>query len=342
MNISTNSSVYNVYYGRNYTKYTAPQFKAKTVSEIAKPRKVKKILPKLLAVLLPLSILKCASNIESRVDGNFQGENYRVEFFDVKSGTKNHIVSSLKDFEEKATNIDFLDGTTIDITNEHEDLDNGDAFRRYLKQQGYAPTVHGSSFYSDGVISKKICVQEAAHDDNKINGSSLESIDFTLMHELGHQFDKYYGHDRNADFVKERETMLARYAGQDSLSIYKLPTNEKDLETEINYLQNSGMSDKTNFQDAFLKDLKDIAEIKKQGTGKLARNIDYFIKKVNFNKEINEKVVSNLDGTRSEVYANLFSYAVGKNDGDKETFTQNFKYSYEVVKKDVSEKIGIQ
>ena len=35
------------------------------------------------------------------------------------------------------------------------------------------------------------------------------------------------------------------------------------------------------------------------------------------------------------LYANLFSYAVGENDGDKDEFLDNFKNSYTIVRSDI-------
>lgn len=342
MNISTNYSIYNV-------NYNTPQFKGNNCTKIVKHPTAKKYLPKLLAVLLPLSLLQCMSNVDSRTSGKTEHENYTIEYFDIKTGTKDAIEKSLEDFEKNATNTDFLDDMTIDITKRYENLNNNDAYRRFLKQQHNVENVHGSSFYSDNAIPKRVCIQEAAHNDDKIRNllqnfefSSIESIDFTLMHELGHHFDKYYGHNHNAKFVQKREAMLSKYANQDSLSVYKMPKEKDDLITEITYSDNSGLSDKADFKDAFLKDLQNIAEIKNTGKGKLAQNIDYFIAGINFKEEINEKTVFIHDGSRAEVYANLFSYAVGKDDGDKETFIENFKNSYEIVKKDVAEYIGIK
>ena len=120
-----------------------------------------------------------------------------------------------------------------------------------------------------------------------------------------------------------------------------MPKDKDDLITEITYSDNSGLSDKPDFKQAFLKDLQNIAKIKKEGKGKLASNISYFIKGINFNKKIDEKAVSIYGASRAEVYANLFSYAVGKDDGEKDVFTENFKNSYKIVKRDVSEKIGM-
>lgn len=345
MQVSTNYNQYNIY---------TPQFKAKPVSQafsqkVVKPLKTKRVLPKLLAVLLPLSILKCTSNVDVRTSGVTDTENYKIEYFDVNQSTRDVVDNSLKDFKEQATNTDFLDGMVIDITKKYENLDDKDSFRRHLKNQKNVECVHGTSFYSDSAIPNRICLQEAAHNDDKFLNfirnfefSSLESIDFTLMHELGHQFDKFYGHDHNANFAVERDNMLSKSANQDSLSVYNMPKDKNDLKIEYEYIDNSGLSDKTKFKEAFLKDLQNIAEIKKQDNGKLAYNIDYFIAGINFDKEITEKLVYIHDGSRAEVYANLFSYAVGKDDGDKEVFTQNFKNCYEVVKQDVLEKIGIQ
>ena len=45
--------------------------------------------------------------------------------------------------------------------------------------------------------------------------------------------------------------------------------------------------------------------------------------------ETTEEIVETKDALRSEVYANLFSYGIGENNGDKDAFISNFANSWE-------------
>ena len=91
-----------------------------------------------------------------------------------------------------------------------------------------------------------------------------------------------------------------------------------------------------------MKDLQTIADIKKSGNGKLADNIEYFVQGINFKKEIDSNIVDLHSGARSEVFASLFSYAIGEDDGDKNTLTKNFKNSFEVVKNYLKEYVDFK
>ena len=58
--------------------------------------------------------------------------------------------------------------------------------------------------------------------------------------------------------------------------------------------------------------------------------------------EITLERVDGLDARRSETYAELFSYAVGEDNGDKEAFLSNFSNSYKIVKRDIEKYLGIK
>ena len=73
MNISS-------YYGAYNINYNTPQFKAKNCAKIIKAPTAKRYIPKLLAVLLPLSLLQCANNVDSRTNGETKGKNYNIEY----------------------------------------------------------------------------------------------------------------------------------------------------------------------------------------------------------------------------------------------------------------------
>ena len=66
-----------------------------------------------------------------------------------------------------------------------------------------------------------------------------------------------------------------------------------------------------------------------------------FVEGIDLSKPITYEVVDAAELARTEVYANLFSYAIGENDGDKSRFVENFKNAYKVVKKDIKEHLHI-
>ena len=61
----------------------------------------------------------------------------------------------------------------------------------------------------------------------------------------------------------------------------------------------------------------------------------YYSKGIDFTMDITPEMVDGADRAREEVYANLFSYAMGENDGEKHDFLATFPNSYEVVKDDI-------
>ena len=69
-------------------------------------------------------------------------------------------------------------------------------------------------------------------------------------------------------------------------------------------------------------------------------NLNYFLSGINLEEKITDDVVNLQDASRAEVYANLFAYATGENNGDKEAFLNNFQNSYKVVKKDIKNFLG--
>ena len=71
-----------------------------------------------------------------------------------------------------------------------------------------------------------------------------------------------------------------------------------------------------------------------------ASNIDYYISDIDFSTELNEDDIDLYDGVRAEVYANLFSYAIGEDDNNKAKFVNNFINSFKVVQKDIKKYIS--
>lgn len=315
----------------------------KTLKGLNTNSSLKKAFPKAMYVLLPLSILcTMCTKTENRVSGKTDFNNSQIEYFNVKKTTKDAIESSLNKFAKDAKTINFLDAVDIDITKKFKNLDSNDAFRCALKERENSKYTGGISFYSDSAVPRKICIQENAHDE-KPNGKDTQAtlIKSTLMHEIGHQFDEFYGHNSKSIVAKKWNSVQARKAQEDSLSVYTSP-KEKDLEAKIEYVRQNGLSDRKEFKEAYYKDLLNIYDVRKSGNGILTKKLSYFVPNFEKIESITLEKIDLLDARRSETYAELFSLAVGEDNGDKDAFLSNFSNSYKIVKKDIEKYLGIK
>lgn len=319
-------------YSKKFTQ-KQPEINYQAKNSVTKNICKKVLIPSMFAMMIPLGLLQYSNRISEKTNLNGQ----KIEYFQVKHNTKEAIEEALLDFRAKAQNTEFLDGINIDVTQNYSKLDEKNSFRRSLKSEEHTSNICGTNFYSDSAIPKYICIQEDVH---RIYESPKNSIKFTLMHELGHQFDKFYGHDHNADFAIAYDKMLARNAALDSSLVYTRPSTLEDMTILYEYGCKNGLSDKSEFKNAFKKDLQNIAEIKQAGNKTLAKNLNYFLSGIKLEEKITDDVVNFHDASRAEVYANLFSYATGENNGDKEAFLNNFQNSYKVVKKDIKNFLG--
>lgn len=270
-----------------------------------------------------LSILK----IKNRESRNIEG--LQIEYFNIKKTTQNAIESAIINAKSKSKKSDFMDNVEINVANKFSSLDGKTSFRQYVKGIKQS-SILGMSFYSDGCLPKCIAVKETSNTD----------IRFLLMHEFGHQFDRYYGHDHNADFALAREKMLTRMAKKDSLSVYSFPIEGQDFAIDFIFNMKSGLNSKEEFIEAFRKDLENIAQIKKTGRGIISKDINLYTSCIDFSQKITDYQI-HFNQSRSEIYATLFSYAIGEDNGDREAFLNNFSNCYNVVKNDMKKYLGI-
>ena len=150
-----------------------------------------------------------------------------------------------------------------------------------------------------------------------------KKIELATMHELGHQFDSYYG--TNNKLKQEIYALRKKY--KNTYEEVSLTKEEEKLYDK--YLDNNGYSDKNDFKTAVLNDLQKI------NPKKLDLDDGYFVGEF-FNKGFdikpNKDDVQKADYTRGEVFAQLFAYAMGTDDGKKDKYLQLFPNTYKVVK----------
>lgn len=302
---------------------------------------------KTLACLVGLSILfgsltSCFSR--NKINSEEIINNINIEYTGVNPETADAVKDAISDFAEK-NDIDFLENVNLTVVDEYKNLNTTNSFQQYMKQSENRDNEKGCSFYSDSRLPKNILIQESAHNADKImnilSGNELSNYKFirqTLLHEIGHQFDSYYGHDHNDEFAKVWDEIQYQREKNPQLSPYTTPKDNKSIIAKINYNSENGLSDKPEFKQAILKDLNKIAKLRE--SNQLASNIDYYISDIDFSTELNEDDIDLYDGVRAEVYANLFSYAIGEDDNNKAKFVNNFINSFKVVQKDIKKYIS--
>lgn len=352
MNI-TNYSVYHQNYkGNNLNKGYEKTSKVETdVKFLGKQKNLcKKVSPYILSGLMLLGIKSCPSGENvTRCSGEENFNNIKVEYFDVKQDTKDSIMVPIKKLKSKLTSEnDFLDGLNIDITKKFSSLNDSNSFRIYAKNRTQGAT-KGLSFYSDKKLPRRIIIQEKVHAldkfrNYKVTGeyTAVPALRQSLMHEVGHQFDNYFGHDHNSYYAQKWDSIMYAQELDKNSSPYKFETKTtKDKDIDIKYNKNSSLSDKKIFKEAILKDIKNIQALKNANSKDLPKNLSYYIQNLNLSKEITIKDIEKADLTCAEVYANLFSYAIGEDEGDRKQFIKCFRNSYGIVKNNISKYLNI-
>lgn len=257
------------------------------------------------------------------------------------NGTFNQVDESTKSAVQKAydkikENIqeDFIEGLVINVTSDFSNLPlKGTLLNNYLrKNEGCFSDTHGIT--TDDINNREIYIQESAFWPAKLSNmfslkfsfSANNEIEQATMHELGHSFDYFYG--GNKDLQNKHQKLIEKYGEKQFENIKCTPNEEKIM---IEYLKNNGYSDKKDFKNALAKDLKNLTlnmEIKTK--------FGYFLGEFyNRGTDVipNLKDIEEADASRTEIFAQLFSYAMKTDDGNKDEFIKLFPNTYKIVQK---------
>lgn len=305
-----------------------------------------KIAPYILGGMIMISCDKAPTPRFNTTDIN---NGVRVEYTNVTKETRDSVMKPIYELKSKLNpNNDFLDGVNLYITKSADNLQLTNSFKEDLRRN-CPNNLKGRSFYSDALLQKMIFLQEDAHknyeqyDRTTKKTTTMPAMRQTLMHETGHLFDNYFGHDHNADFALKYDSLL----NDKECDLYQNPykfdvKTEKDFQILSEYTKHSGLSDKAEFKLALLKDICKLRRIP-ENSGELPNNIKYYTQSFDLSKPIVMRHVDNADFSRSEIYANLFSYAFGEDEGfsEREKFIKNFRNSYKVVTSDIAKYLKI-
>ena len=331
--------------------FSHPKKKENPVSTVPKVEKpiYKKASPYILAGLM-LAGVKTCSNMDNV---NYQSEdmygNMKIECVNVKPEVKDSIVAPVLELKSKLNKEnDFLDDLEIDIVDKYNSLDDSHSFKTFLKNEENTENDKGCSLYSDNNLRKVIVIQKDAHGfADKLHNyveigvnSEIPSIKQTLLHEVGHQFDQYFGHNPNSEIALKWDSIMLAKDKDPKTNPFIFNMSNDDFEINKAYRNSSGLSDKEEFKAAIQKDFQHITKLKKMDEYLLSSDYEYYTQGIDLSKPITMEDVQSADYARGEVYANLFGYAMGGQDGDKKVFLENFQHSLKVVQSDINKYIG--
>ena len=225
----------------------------------------------------------------------------------------------------------------VHVTSDFSNLPKtGSELNKYLKEnEKMFKATKGIT--TDDLERKEIFIQESAFLFDKVSNifsfppsfTAKKEIEQATMHELGHLYDSYGG---DKELHSEHQKLINKYYGKSDSEINLLPSEEKFLEK---YRKNNGYSDKKEFKQALEKDLQSL-------------NLDFRIRYKYgyllgefYNRGLdvipNMKDIDVADASRMEIFAQMFSYAMGTDDGNKADFIKLFPNTYNIVNKYINE-----
>lgn len=316
----------NAFNSSNYTRPVTFKGQNKPVNKVSSP--LKRTMPWIFSGLMIFGGGAC-SNGGQKVTGieNYKGIN--VEYTDVSKQTKDSVMCPIYELKDKlTTENDFLKGMKINIANDLEKIQPKDSFEKYVKENESDKSYKGTSFYSDSLLQRRIALQEKAFENNS---SRYKSMRQTAMHEVGHHFDNFFGHDHNSDYALKWDSIMNAHDKSANSDLFTFQTVKKeDKAIEKLFYDNNALSDKEEFQNALFHDINNLKYQKE-----LPKDLDYYLGNIDIKRGITRDKLKRADGVRSEIYANLFSYISGQNDGNREKFLDCFSDSKKIVEKDM-------
>lgn len=258
-------------------------------------------------------------------------DNTTVKFYGkVSDTTKETSIKTVEKLKQNMNNDQFFDELTVNIGKRYRKIDYDNKFSKSGLFFDY-----NTKGYCNIFDDKQCYISEKAHklalnSSNFIDKTSTvadkedimqKELSHTITHEIGHLFDDYAVYNSPED--REIFTNL--------LLKEKKPkgvTDEELLYIET-YLLNNNVSDSSEFQDALYSDISNanMNDLTDESISLFVHEfVDYFT-----NQYPSKKDIKYADSSRSEVFAQLFAYANGTDDGLKEIFLKIFPNTYNFV-----------
>jgi len=249
------------------------------------------------------------------------------------ANTRNSLKNTVSDFVKKLDyNKNFLKGFQFYLVKDYKDLPATSEFTKCVKENS------DEYKYTGGMTIPMICnnnkkeivINAANQGISSIwnSNKSAEQIAQATMHEIGHQFDDQFG-SCDAALLEKAKTLP-----------FETTTKEQD-KILIEYQSQKDLSDTKEFKKAWQKDAEELGKDTLSNYWFKQRHLDFYVWDVDITDGVTSQEVDEADYSRSEIFAQLFSYAMGTDDGQKDAIVKKYPNSYKVVKQFIKTHLNI-
>jgi len=271
----------------------------------------------------------------------FEGKHINKIYFKYYSGTtaetRNAVKNTAVEFLRRlGKNSAFINGYTFSIVNEYKDLSSDTQWKRYLKNNSDKYTnTWGVSNPTVIDEEKGIIIQAKEHSFPRSifhRNIDVKLLETATLHEIGHIFDNYYG-NKDKNLIKEVRKL---HISNDKLT-------EAQQKMLNKYLRSKDLSDSTEYKQAWLKDASALGKDKNKYKEFKRDDIRkyYAIEDIDITDGITSQEVEKADKSRSEIFAQLFAYALGRDDGHKDEIIRVYPNTYKFVKAHIKKLLNI-
>lgn len=243
--------------------------------------------------------------------------------YSISQKTKKTIQKVIKRLEKKYDKT-FLENLNLNIATDFAHLPSNNNLFEFLNKNeemfdGTAACLHQA--YIDNIFFQ----QSAIIKKNSNTNVNSQKIKQRLTHEMGHRFDILYGNlDENLE--KQYREIVAKH------DLSGMDYSEKELELINRYTLQNSYSDREDFVLALQKDLENFDFNNKDRI----EEYEYFLRQILLLSEGEKPTLENIinaDNSRSEIFADAFSYLNGGTDSSKKDFLTTFSNTVDVVRK---------
>lgn len=260
---------------------------------------------------------------------------YSADVTNEKRQAVRDAVVNLKDKTNK--NRSFFAGLHMNVCNNLDDLTEHTSFSKFVKQKKDDENITGAAtfpLYNNGI--KEIIIKTEKSNSGFLGffkkDYSNETIYETTLHELGHEFDDYFG-QRNPQAENQYKSMNANYQ------------NPKDELAKI-IDRTTGLRNSDEFKNAWKKDVNKMKYMPDEEYKKLGYISPNYYSHIDITDGVDDNELEAAELDRGEAFAQLFAYALSNDknieEHDKSTILKSYPNTFAVVKSYITKFFGIQ
>lgn len=259
---------------------------------------------------------------------------YFIQNKNTESKYKDAVKDKVKNIQKNAKrNKNFFNDLTFYICDSYKNLGKKSFLTKYVSE-------HPKEFMFTGGMTihaiennnkKEIIVRTSSEGIFNIErNKNVPDVTQAAIHEIGHQFDDFFGYCDSNIVEKVKKLPKDENFTQEQQSLYD------------KYLKNKDLSDTKIFKEAWKKDAENLGKCTLSNFMFKHGHMDYYIFDVDISDGVTAEEVENADMHRSEIFAQLFSYALGEDDGQKKDIVTKFENCYKIIKQYIKQFLGIE